>query len=93
MATQQIRNIINSQIDSRLARAEKDVRNEGKKRLKDLQAEKNDDKFITRAEAIFNVTSQKKHEKSKALREALLEESKSTGVNIIFETINKNIII
>ena len=37
MATQQIRNIINSQIDSRLARAEKDVRNEGKKRLKDLK--------------------------------------------------------
>ena len=37
MATQQIRNIINNQIDSRLARAEKDVRNEGKKRLKDLK--------------------------------------------------------
>ena len=32
-------------------------------------------------------------EKIKILREALLEESKSTGVNIIFETINKNIII
>ena len=37
MATQQIRNIINNQIDSRLARAEKDLRNEGKKRVKDLR--------------------------------------------------------
>ena len=32
-------------------------------------------------------------EKIKILREALLEKTKSTGVNIIFETINKNIII
>ena len=37
MATQQIRNIINNQIDSRLARAERDLRNEGKKKLKDLR--------------------------------------------------------
>jgi len=32
-------------------------------------------------------------EKIKILREAVLEDSKSTGINIIFETINKNIIV
>lgn len=32
-------------------------------------------------------------EKIKLLREALLEGSKSTGINITFETINKNIIL
>ena len=32
-------------------------------------------------------------EKIKILREALLEDSKSTGINIVFETINKNIIV
>lgn len=37
MATQQIRNIINNQIDSVISRAEREARNEGKKRLNDLK--------------------------------------------------------
>ena len=37
MATQQIRNILNNQIDSRLARAERDLRNESKKKVNDLK--------------------------------------------------------
>ena len=37
MATQQIRNIINSQIDGLVNRAEREVRNEGKKKLLELK--------------------------------------------------------
>ena len=37
MATQQVRNIINNQIDSVINRAEKEIRNEGKKKVDELK--------------------------------------------------------
>lgn len=43
------------------------------KKLNDLKNEQDTDKFISRAEAIFNITSKDKTEKSKELKEALLE--------------------
>lgn len=39
MASQQVRNMINNQIDSLLVRAEAEIRNEGKKKLQELQNE------------------------------------------------------
>ena len=39
MASQQVRNMINNQIDSLLVRAESELRNEGKKKITKLQNE------------------------------------------------------
>ena len=39
MSTQTVRNIINTQIDSVLNRAKKELKNEGKKKISELQNE------------------------------------------------------